>query len=293
MWGRLLAPLICLGLWSSDGCSPPPRPAPAPSPGPEQWHEQVAPDGPWRPHLLKRCRGVDQMTPVAESALQACWELFQDREGSDAIMTLELFLEEHEPEGLVLLALGQLYLMGGQGEPELLPHEGVAADVGDWPRNKARLLGRAENLLRDAAAMRADDSAVEYLLSDVARARGDSMMAQRAFRTGLYKCTLSRSLELLRQYQDLHLRAARVTEPVEPDYPSRALGKGIQGEVVLDLLISPEGRILQVEPVSSPTASLTEAAATALRQATIDPAKVGKYPIWSWLRVSIWFRITE
>ena len=277
----------------AGGCAPVPEP-PQPSPVEEaldQWREEPVPQGTWRPHLLKRCRELDRMSPDGEAVLAQCWDLYQVREGSDAIMTLELYLAERTREGLILLALGQLYLMAGQGEPVLLPSEGPAADVGDWPRNKVRLLNRAEKLLREVAEMRPDDSAVEFLLADVARARGDSVTAHRADQTGLHKCTLPRSFEILRQFQELHLRPARITVAPEPDYPEMALQKGIQGEVTLDLLISPAGQVMQVETLSSPTQSLTIAASNAMRNASFEPARVGKYPIWAWLQVPTRFSI--
>lgn len=268
-------------------------PPPAPPVPVVQWQEEPVPDGPWRPHLLKRCRGADILPPLAEQALNECWDLWSNREGSDAIMVLELHLQDNETEGLVLLALAQLYLLAGQGVPRAMPREGPAADLGDWPRSRARVLDRAEFLLKQAVALRPDDGAVEYLLADVARARGDSVRAQRAQQAGLAKCSQTRSFELLRQYQELNLYQPKGLEPAEPVYPEEASRTGLQGKVVLDLLISPAGEVLQVESVASPGASLTAAAAAALRQVRFAPARVGKYPIWSWYRVPVQFRLSR
>ena len=165
--------------------------------------------------------------------------------------------------------------------------------MGDWARNQARLLTRAESLLQEAALLRPDDSAVEYLLADVARARGDTLTAQRTFQAGLHKCTLTRSFEILRHFQVLNLYAARGLERVAPVYPEEALREGVQGEVVLDLLISPAGNVMQVEIVASPSPSFTAAAAAAMRPARFAPARVGKYPIWSWFRVPVRFCVEE
>jgi TonB family protein len=233
------------------------------------------------------------MSPVAEQALAECSTLLSVGEGSDAIMVLELYLQERAPEGLLLLALAQIYIMAGQGIPQLLPREGPAADVGDWPRNRARLLGRAQSLLQEAVVLRPDDSAVEYLLADIARARGDSVTARRAQEAGLHKCNLARSFQILRQYQDLNLYPAKGLEAAAPEYPATAARAGIEGEVQLDLLISPAGEVVQVEPVSSPAVVLTDAATAALREVRFAPARIGKYPIWSWYRVPVNFRLTE
>ncbi len=233
------------------------------------------------------------MPPAAEDALAESTELLGEWEGSDAIMVLELYLQEHDSEGLLLLALAQFYVLAGQGMPQLLPREGPAADVGDWSRNQARLLARAESLLQEAALLRPDDSAVEYLLADVARARGDTLTAQRTFQAGLHKCTLTRSFEILRHFQALNLHAARGLEQVTPVYPEQAWREGIQGEVMLDLLISPAGTVMQIEVLASPSLSLTAAAAAALRPARFAPARVGKYPIWSWFRVPVRFSVEE
>jgi TonB family protein len=230
---------------------------------------------------------------AAEKALQECFELFEEGEGSDAIMTLEIFLEEQQPTGLILLTLGQLYLMGGQGEPELLPREGPAADVGRWERNQGRLLSRAETLLRQTAGFRPDDSVVDFLLADVARARGDTAAARRAFATGQRKCTLKSSFELMKNYQKLIPRPARILATESPEYPTEAVERKAAGEVQLDLLVNPQGQVVQVEVVVDPDASLTAAAARALRKATIQPARLGKYPLWSWLRVPTRFTLSE
>jgi TonB family protein len=290
----LAAALGSLALWlPGGGCAPPPPPGVSqpPAPPPAVWQERPGPDGPWRPALLQRCQGSDATSLPAERALAVCFDLFTAREGSDAIMGLELYLQEHAPDGLVLLALGQLYLMAGQGEPELLPREGPAADVGDWVRNRRRLLGRAEALLAEAGGQRPDDSVADYLLGDVARARGDTAAAHTAWERGLAKCSRPRSFDLLRDYQMLQPRAARLTASVAPDYPLEALQQGITGEVVLDLLVSPHGEVVQFVTVSSPDPALTAAAGQALLQARCEPARLGKYPLWSWLRVPTQFSL--
>jgi len=291
------ATLALLAL-SLPGCAPAPpvrREAPPvaveePEPA-DLMRESPVPDGPWRPHLLSRCRGEDAAPPAVERALSAAYELFRYKAGSDAIMELEICLRNHPADGLLLLTLGQLYLMGGQGEPELLPREGPAADVGNWPRNRTRLLARAQKLLEDARHARPDDGAPDFLLADVERARGDSVAAAAALAAGLEKCSRTRSLEILRRYQSLKGRGPRPLGTIAPAYPPEAAQAGASGEVVSDLLISPAGLVAQVVTVASPDPRLTRAASTALRRTAFEPARLGKYPIWSWLRIPTQFTL--
>ena len=293
-WTGLTAAACLLALLVlAAGCSPPPPPASQWVADTEpDWEEEPASDGDWRPHLLSRCREADVASAAAERALDACYALYSSREGGDAIMELELFLQDHSGEGLLLLTLAQLYVLAGQGEPECLPTEGPAADVGDWPRNKERLLGRAQTLLERAAELRPDDGAVDFLQADVARARGDQAAARAAESRGSAKCTLPRSFDTLRRYQELGLRAARLLESVTPTYPEQALRAGLSGEVVLDLLIDPSGAVVQTVVVASPGPSLTAAADRALRGGRYEAARVGKYPIWSWLRIPVRFGLS-
>jgi hypothetical protein len=61
----------------------------------------------------------------------------------------------------------------------------------------------------------------------------------------------------------------------------------------LDLLISPAGRVVQTITVSSPDRRLTALSEAALRRASFAPSKLGKYPIWSWIRIPTSFTLTE
>jgi TonB family protein len=296
VWVAILAGLAG---WAVAGCALRPSVAPArtaaPPPPPavptETWRESPVPDGVWRPHVLSRCQGEDRASPEGEKALSQSFELFRMQSGSDAIMELEISLRRRPREGLVLLQLAQLYLMAGQGEPELLPREGPARDVGDWPRNRERLLGRAELLLGEAQSVRPEDGVIDYLQGDVQRARGDSVGALRAVNAGRAKCLPSRSMELLRRFQHLNGRAAKLVNSVAPVFPPDAVRAGVGGEVVLDLLISPAGAVVQTVTVRSPDARLTAAAAAALHRAEFEPARLGKYPIWSWIRIPTQFKL--
>ncbi|MBU0741049.1 energy transducer TonB [bacterium] len=255
--------------------------------------EMVPPDGPWRPHELSRCVGADQAVPCRDAleVLSTAHALFLVGEGGDAVIELELYLSgQGRGEGLAWLTLGQLYVLAGQGEPSIEPREGPGAITGDWDVDRPRLLARAEKVLRVAASLRPDDSVVDFLLADAARARGDMPAAAALVEQGLGKCTLASSTAVLVRYQGLNPHPAAQTGGVEPEYPAAAARDGISGEVVLDLLVGPTGRVSQVSVASSPDRRLGEAAVSAMRQAEFAPGRLGKYPVWSWVRATVAFR---
>ncbi len=263
--------------------------SPLDSPG--DLREVPAPDGQWRPHRLSDCREDPDVPQVVERYLGICSEYFRDGSGSDGMIEMELGLADGHRHSLMLLTLGQLYLLAGQGDPDLLPVEGPAADVGNWERNRARLLGRAQELLQEAAETRLDDAAVDYLLADVARARGDRDLAATLVASGMDKCTGGRSFGTLWLYQQLNNYPPRYLGGPSPEFPQTAVDKGVSGDVVLDVLLSPSGKVRQVVVVESPARSLTESASGSLRKGGFDAARVGKYPIWSWLRVTTAFNL--
>ncbi len=291
--------LLAFSVVSLSGCATqapvphrPSSPPPAAAVLDTTWRESPVADGIWRPHLLSRCRQLkDEAPPAVERSLADAFELFRYQAGSDAIMELELCLRVHSDQGLLLLTLGQLYLLGGQGEPWLLPREGPAADVGNWSGNRARLLRRAQALLERAGSSRPDDCVVDYLLGDVHRAAGDTAAAAAAVAAGMTKCALPRSLDILRRYQKLGGHGAQLLASAAPTYPPAAVAEGVVGEVVLDLLLDPAGTVKQVVTVASPDARLTSAAAEALRNSRFQPARLGKYPLWSWIRIPTTFQL--
>ena len=263
-----------------------------PEPTPEAWRESPAPEGDWRPHVLARCRRADEAPPAVERALGFAWDLYRNkRAGSDAIMELEICLRAHPRDGLLLVTLGQMYLLGARGERALVPREGPAAATRQWSRTRERLLDRAESLLREARTVRPDDGSVEYLFSDLSTTRGDTTAAALLLAEGTRKCLLPRSLEILRRYQGLQGRPARLVSRVAPDFPVEAGREGKSGVVELDLLIDPAGFVVQTVTVASPDSRLTTAAAAALLAARFEPARLGEYPVWSWLRLPVPFKI--
>jgi len=257
----------------------------------EDLRETPVPEGKWRAHRLAECREDTDVPQVVERYLGICSEYFREGSGSDGMIEMELGIEEGHRHSLMLLTLGQLYLMAGQGDPDLLPVEGPAADVGDWGRNRTRLLRRAAGLLQEAAETRLDDAAVDYLLADVARARGDQARAAELGASGMLKCTGGRSFGILWQYQKLNNYSPRYLGGSSPEFPQAALNKGVEGDVILDILLSPAGEVRQFAVVESPGESLTRAAEASLRKGRFEAARVGKYPIWSWLRVTTAFNL--
>ncbi len=257
----------------------------------QELQEKPAPEGNWRPHTLSTCIPDVDVATVVERYLGICSEYFRDGSGSDGMIEMELGLGEGHRHSLILLTLGQLYLMAGQGDPDLLPVEGPAADVGDWDRNRVRLLRRAEDLLQEAAETRLDDAAVDYLLADVARAGGDQARAAELVASGMRKCTSGRSFSILWQYQQLNNYPPRYLGGPPVEFPQTAVDKGIEGDVVLDVLLSPAGEVRQLVVVESPSRSLSKAAEASLRKGRFEAARVGKYPIWSWLRVTTAFNL--
>jgi len=278
-------------LLAAAACAPAPvvrteSAAPAPPPSRDELHETPVPDGEWRGHRLARC-GAEAPVPAAvERELGFCSMAFRGGSGSDGMAELEITMAETGRHPLVLLTLGQLYLLAGQGDPALLPHQGPAADTEDWSTNRPRLLGRARALLEEAGRARPDDAAVDYLLADVARACGEAALADSLAARGRGKCTGGRSFDILRQYQQLNLHAAEVEAAAAPEYPAGALERGDAGRVVLDLLLDPAGRVRQVAVVQAPADDLAAAAADAFRRSRFAPGRVGKYPVWCWLRVA-------
>ena len=99
------------------------------------------------------------------------------------------------------------------------------------------------------------------------------------------------SIDLLRGLRGLGRRAARVLEPIVPEYPQECVQRGIQGEVVLDLLIDPQGRVCEVVVAGAADKELARAARNAAVDGGYQAAQVGYYPVWSWLRVPVRFTL--
>ena len=285
--------LLLAALLGLVGCASSPAPTPvkkAPA-ATGMMQETPVPDGTFREHRLARCNDDVNVPRTVERYLGTCSEFFRDGSGSDGMIEMEMGLNQGHRHSLMLLTLGQMYLLAGQGNPDLLPVEGPVADLGSYKLNKPRLLGRARELLTEALGKRPEDAAVDYLLADVARTSGDMEEAERLTASGQKKCTGGRSFGTLLMYQELYEHPPRYLGGPGPVFPQTAVNKGIGGDVVLDLLLSPAGEVRQYVVVQSPADSLTKAAWQSLRQGRFEAASIGKYGVWSWLRVTTAFNL--
>ncbi len=255
--------------------------------------ESPPPDGPWRAYRLARCPEHPQLRGAARDAFDEALELFRFQNGGDAAAVLELAIADQGAHAWLLLLLAQIYLLAGQGEPHCLPAAGPLAPRGDWQDDRLRLLRRSDELLDRLERVWGDDGLVDFLRADAARARDDHDVAAEHDHRGRGKCTHLDSLELVRSLRDLRRRPARVVAPIEPAYPEDAARRRIQGEVQFDVLIDPFGRVAAMSQVGRADPQLAAAAAQALPDGGYQAALVGYYPVWSWLRVPIRFRLAK
>ena len=72
---------------------------------------------------------------------------------------------------------------------------------------------------------------------------------------------------------------AKLTYAPRPDYPEAARAKGIEGEVVLEVVISLEGVPLSFELLKSPDPALGDAALKAVRQWRYKPTLLNGQPV--------------
>ncbi len=76
---------------------------------------------------------------------------------------------------------------------------------------------------------------------------------------------------------------------VRVPYPADARTRGIQGNVVFEILISSDGKVRDLRVVSSPDPSLTNAAESAVRAFKFRPARMGDKPVAIRLRYTYRF----
>jgi protein TonB len=76
---------------------------------------------------------------------------------------------------------------------------------------------------------------------------------------------------------------------IKPSYPPLALKAHIGGIVVLRVLVSEKGLPAQVDVVREGRAGLTEAAVTAVRRWTFEPARKDGVAVQTWISVPIPF----
>ena len=93
-------------------------------------------------------------------------------------------------------------------------------------------------------------------------------------------------------------RQARVDAPpkpkrnIKPDYPKGARQRGEQGDVVLEIRVNEKGTVDDVRVASSSGfAELDEAAAKAAKGAKFSPARSGREPVASTVRLKLQFKL--
>lgn len=253
--------------------------------------EHVPADGPWRPHRLERCDRPSPPSPAVRDVLEEAHLLYGLGNGGDAAVVLEDGLVRHPTSPWIRLFLAQIYLQAGQGEPYFLPTGGPAAPGGYWPDDRRRCLERADLLLSRVGGDWRDDGIVWFLRADVARALDQPEVASDHDLAGRRACTRQESLEFIADLRDLGRKPVEVLTPIVPEYPEHCLQRRIEGRVELDLLIDPEGRVAQWNPANRADRRLQDAAGEAVAAAGFQAARVGYYPIWSWVRVSVSFTL--
>jgi periplasmic protein TonB len=88
-------------------------------------------------------------------------------------------------------------------------------------------------------------------------------------------------------------QAGYLDNPI-PEYPERARRQGWQGTVLLNVLVSAEGKPQKVEITdSSGFEILDHAARAAVMRWRFHPARYGETPLESWVRVPIVFRLRD
>ncbi|MGA8310682.1 MAG: energy transducer TonB, partial [Terriglobales bacterium] len=84
----------------------------------------------------------------------------------------------------------------------------------------------------------------------------------------------------------------RIRHEVLPEYPEDARQAGVQGTVVLDAVVSPEGAVTQVKLVSGPEA-LSLAAIDAVRWWRYEPYLINGKPATVETTVAVDFRLAN
>jgi protein TonB len=92
------------------------------------------------------------------------------------------------------------------------------------------------------------------------------------------------------------LRPDVITEPVliarvDPRYPDIAKRLSIRGDVVLRVLVGPDGSVTPVEVLTSPHSSLSDAAKRAVQQWRYRPALRNGVPVSSHAEIKMTFRL--
>ena len=85
----------------------------------------------------------------------------------------------------------------------------------------------------------------------------------------------------------------KLKSEVRVPYPTEAKKKGIQGAVVMDLLIDQNGKVRQVNLIEGPGYGLNEAALDGMKNFLFEPAKIGNQNVAVRIRYSYRFVIEK
>jgi protein TonB len=78
-------------------------------------------------------------------------------------------------------------------------------------------------------------------------------------------------------------------DSLRPFYPEAARQRGVQGDVVLRLLIDADGSLAKVDVIGDPGAGLGAAGARAIRQFRFRPGRVGGQPVATTITYTLHF----
>jgi TonB family protein len=87
------------------------------------------------------------------------------------------------------------------------------------------------------------------------------------------------------------VREPRLVQRVEPAYPDTARIARIQGPVVLEAIITTEGRVEELRVLSSPSPLLSESALSAVSRWRYLPATLNGRPVTVFLTVTVDFKL--
>ncbi len=90
----------------------------------------------------------------------------------------------------------------------------------------------------------------------------------------------------------LHAKAPKILHKVQPTYPAEAKATGVQGEVVLHVVVDKNGQPEDVR-VMSGDPLLTQAAADAVRQWRWEPTVVKGKPVTVSTKITVNFRLDK
>ncbi|MGA8808818.1 MAG: energy transducer TonB, partial [Thermoanaerobaculia bacterium] len=87
------------------------------------------------------------------------------------------------------------------------------------------------------------------------------------------------------------LTPAHMTHQAAANYPPIARVQHVQGSVIVSVLVSETGQVLDTRVVSGPQAVLNEAAQQSIRRSTFAPGEKDGVRVKSWTNVRVDFKL--